>query len=103
MADTTQARKGLNDPKDSDFDAAGTSPQAGPSKQNPTKSAPEHAGELDKADPKEKAAKDAHKAESGKLTEAEGSAAMKAQAIGQLKPPTYTDAKLFEAPTPPWP
>src|SRR5215210_838811 len=51
LSDTTPARKGLNDPKDSDFDAAGASPQTDSPKPKPAKNAPEHAGEPDKADP----------------------------------------------------
>src|SRR3954466_404241 len=61
LADTTPARKGLNDPKDSDFDAAVTAPRAGAPKSKPEKNAPEHANEPSKADSKEKPAKDAQK------------------------------------------
>jgi chemotaxis protein MotB len=92
LADTTPARKGLNDPKDSDFDAAATAPHAEAPKSKPEKNAPEHANEPSKADSKEKPAKDAQKVEPAKAADA------KAQAIGQLRPPAATDAKLFEDP-----
>src|SRR3954468_24537731 len=45
LADTTPPRKGLNDPKDSDFDAAATAPHAETPQAKSAKTAPEHASE----------------------------------------------------------
>src|SRR3954454_25358811 len=74
LADTTPARKGLNDPKDSDFDAAATAPHAETPQAKSAKTAPEHASEAGKTDPKEKPAQDAHKADAAKPADAKTSA-----------------------------
>ena len=101
LSETTPARKGLHDPKEADFDASGTSPQA-KSKTKAEKDLPTSASsdEPEKPPPgsKQNGAEDAGKAEASKPAGAKTPSSARTEPVGRLRPPVYTEAKLFEDP-----